>query len=112
MDAILLELARQLPSALAIGAVVFLFLRHDEHKETRRDENAKAAAIERRSHEVAQNQVWSNFIHSIIEKQDQTYKLISESLANHEENSAERYKRIGATQDLLKRARIETKTTR
>lgn len=104
MDAILSEMTRQLPSAVAIIAVVWLFIKNDERKDKAREENARQMSAERREQERANNQMWTNLVTSITAKQDETFKLISDALADHEINSAERYKRIGATQELLKRA--------
>ena len=104
MDSILLELTRQLPSALAIGAVVFLFLRHEERQETQRIQNAKERNAEIREIEKRKENYFMNALQALVTKQDETYKLISDALNDHELNSQERYKRIGATQELMKRA--------
>lgn len=108
MEAILLELTRQLPSALAIGAVVFLFLRHVERQEAQRITNAKERNAELRQMEQRKETYFMTALQALVTKQDETYKLISDALTDHELNSQERYKRIGATQELMKRANHDT----
>lgn len=109
MDAILLELTRQLPSALAIGAVVYLFLKYDERKDQRREQNAREQAVERREHEKMKDTIWANAINQIIAKQDASFQLIAGQLAVHEEKSEERYERMEITQDLIKLAKARAK---
>ena len=109
MDAILLELARQLPSAIAIGAVVFLFLKYDERKEQRRENNAREQSIERREHDKMKDTIWANSIHQIISKQEEMFKMIANIISVHEEKSEERYERMQVTQDLIKMAKAKAK---
>jgi len=104
VDAILQELVKQLPSAIAIGLVVFFFLRHEERADIRRAENATRINLERREFEKQKDEHFMNAVKALIDKQEETFKLISDALADHELNSAERYKRIGATQKLIELA--------
>jgi hypothetical protein len=109
MDAILLELARQLPSAFAIAAVVYMFLKYDERKDQRRETNARELSAERREHDKAKDTIWAGSINQIVSKQEEMFKLIANAISFHEEQSEERYKRIQVTQDLIKMAKAKAK---
>jgi len=102
MNELLVELARQIPSAVAVIGMAFLFLKAEKEREERRVVNAKEMEKERRDHELMINNMWATYIKTLADKQDEAYVAIAEALADHEKASSERYERMGITKDLLK----------
>lgn len=112
MDSVWSELAREVPSALAVILTVYLFLKAEKEREIRREANAKEKSQEDRNFSAQVNAMWANNIATLVGKQDATFQLISNSISSlgralkqHDEDSQERYERIGITQDLIKMAR-------
>lgn len=102
MDNLWIELVRQVPAASAVIGTVFLFLRHLERLEDKRDANAKEAARERREHEVTINTMWANSIKSVVDQNDRTATMIVEKLVAIDKAADERYERLRKTDDLIK----------
>lgn len=102
MNEFWLEMARNVPSAMAVIATVYLFLRANEKNEQVRIDAAKERESERRNHELQMNNTWASYIKAIVEKQDETLKLVSGALKEHEDASAERYRKMNNTQELIK----------
>lgn len=112
MDNIWNELAREVPSALAVILTIFLFLKAEEKREIRREANAMNKATEERAYNATVNSLWANNIATLVGKQDATFKMIAglinsvaKELKEHDDADEERYKRMQITSDLLKLAR-------
>jgi nicotinamide mononucleotide adenylyltransferase len=124
MDALLSALAKEIPNAVALIVVVMMFLTfmrqnedkrllHDKTLEDQRVENAKQREIERRAHEIEMNSMWANYIKSLVEQVNSGHQAIVAALKTHEQESQDRYDRIGVTNDLLRAARDQqTKRTK
>jgi len=105
MNEVLIEMAKQVPGALAVIGTVYLFLKAESERENRRIANAKEMEMERRAHEIEKNNMWSSFIKNLIDSQNNASAVISNALAEHEIASKERYEKMGITNDLLKVAK-------
>lgn len=115
-DSVLVEVAKQIPSAVILFGVIVVFLNylqkeaaasraHDKDMETLRINAAKEREAERRTHESDMNNMWAVNIKNIVERQEQTSKMIADALDRHEVASKERYDKMGITQDLLDAAK-------
>lgn len=104
-EEVLKALAVGVPAAVAVILTVWMFLRAEEKREERRETNAKDKENERRAHELRINEMWVANIKTIVAKTDNTFRMISQALQEHEEASAERYERMGVTQNLIKLAK-------
>lgn len=92
------------PGAIAVIATVFVMLFFEEKREKRREENAKAKAMEDRAHEIQMQKMWGDNVELIVKKMDETFKLIADNLSDHDKAEEERYKKMHITQDLVKMA--------
>ena len=101
MDNLGIELIRQVPNAVAVIFMAYLFLKAEDQRETRRTENAKEMEKERRDHELAINNMWANYIKSIIDHQDEMMAVQAKAIAEHERSSQERYEKMRITQELI-----------
>lgn len=108
MSEIILEVARQLPSAVAIIGLVYLFLRYDAEREKRREINAKEMSTERRAWNQQENTMWANYIKALIDKQNEFHKMIADALTAHERESQRRYEKMGVTRDLVDAVKHKT----
>jgi hypothetical protein len=115
-DSVLLEVAKQIPFAVILFAIILVFLdhlkkvdsarmAHEKEMETMRLSAAKEREIEKRTFDTQVNNMWANSIKNIVDGQKETAKMIADSLADHEQNSKERYEKMGITRDLLEAAR-------
>jgi predicted hydrolase (HD superfamily) len=102
MDNAIVSLIEGAPWAAALILTIYLFLRAEQQREERRDSNAKEKAQEDRAHELVLYQMRDNHINLIVAKMEAIFQLIAKSLEEHEEASAERYEKIGITQDLVR----------
>jgi predicted hydrolase (HD superfamily) len=102
MDNAIVSLIEGAPWAAALILTIYLFLRAEQMREERRDANAKEKAQEDRAHDLALYHMRDNHISVIVAKMEAVYQLIAKSLDEHEKADAERYKKIGITQDLLR----------
>jgi hypothetical protein len=102
MNDALIKLIEGAPWAFALILTIYLFLRAEQQREERRDANAKEKAQEDRAHDLVLYQMRDNHIAVIVAKMDAIFQLISKSLDEHENADAERYEKIGITQDLLR----------
>lgn len=105
MDAWVVELIRQVPSAAAVIGTVYLFLRWMEKSDERREINAKERAIADRAHQIEINSLWANTIKGAFDQQDKTAtkttQMIVDKLAAMDKALEERYKKMNITQDLI-----------
>lgn len=115
---VLIEVAKQVPWAVIVFAVIFVFLKYMRESETARLAHEKeleaqriAAAKERstaeREHQASVNNLWAQNVKSMTEQLVQTSKQIADALSAHERASEERYNKMNITQDLLDTAKEE-----
>jgi len=109
MNEVLIEMAKQVPGALAVIGTVYLFLKAENEREQRRITNAKEMEMERRAHEIEKNEMWSSFIKNLIDSQNNSSTVIANAIAEHEVASRDRYEKMGITNDLLKVAKENLK---
>lgn len=102
MDSMWTELARNIPAAAAVIFTIYIMSHYEERREQRREQNAKDKANEDREHEIKMQEMWSASLNLMNGKTDETFKLIAEMLDNHEKASADRYQKMGITQELIK----------
>lgn len=119
-DNVLLEMAKQVPAALALILTVYLFLNHiqknddkrfahEKELETQRAANAKMHGEEQRAHELAMNNMWANHIKTIVDQVSAGNSAIAKALEEHEKASRDRYEKMGITDDLLQMAKEKLK---
>lgn len=113
---VLIEVAKQVPWAVIVFAVIFVFLKrmseseaarlaHEKELEAQRIAAAKDRATSEREHQASVNNLWAQNIKSITERWEQTSKQIADALSEHERASQERYNKMNITQDLLEAAK-------
>ena len=112
MDQVLLELIRQVPSAAAVIGAVYLFLKREKEAEEIRTRNAAALEDKRQAHDSQINNMWAGYIKSIIEQVQQGNKTIVDTIAAHGKESAERYEKLGITQDLIDAVKEQSRHAR
>jgi hypothetical protein len=95
----------QIPNALAVIVMAYLFIRAEAEREERRIENAKTHEAERRAHELQINNMWATFFKNISDDQAKANNLIIKAIQSHEEAAEERYKKMRITQDLIQAVR-------
>lgn len=94
---------------------ILLFLWFESKREDKRIANAAALETRREEHEKKMqekelqhardiNQLWALHFQNIANEIKAGNQLLVEKLEEHEKQSAERYERIGVTQNLLKAA--------
>jgi len=116
MESLLGELIKQSPIAAAFIVMVWLFLRAEEKREARRVQtdkkleesrvvNAKALELERREHEREINNMWANFMKTLIDQQNKNFTAVVHEIHEHEDRAQKRYERLNITRDLKKAAR-------
>jgi hypothetical protein len=91
----------QIPNALAVIVMAYLFIQAEAQRETRRIENAKQHEEERRAHELQINNMWASFFKNISDDQGKANALIIKTMQQHEDAAEERYKKMRITQDLI-----------
>jgi len=101
MENILTELAKQIPNAVAVIVMAYLFLHFQKQAEERRVNDAKEQSKERRQHEAQINNMWAGYIKQLTENHEETFRAIAKALADHETSSQERYDKMRITQDLI-----------
>jgi hypothetical protein len=115
-ESLFIELAKQVPNLVIFLLIIYMFQKGDEKKELQRVENArrledkreaheKALEVGRQAHDTQMNNMWANYIKSIIDQQNATFKVIMDALNDHELASKERYERMGITKELLDAAK-------
>ena len=113
---VLIEVAKQVPWAVIVFAVIFVFLKrmseseaarlaHEKELEAQHIAAAKDRATSEREHQASVNNLWAQNIKSITERWEQTSKQIADALSEHERASQERYNKMNITQDLLEAAK-------
>lgn len=115
-DGVMLEVAKQIPFAVLLFAAILVFLDHlkkvdsarmlhDKDMETLRITAAKERETEQRTHQNNMNNMWAVNIKNIVDRQEQTAKMIADALSAHEEASRERYEKMNITKDLYDAAK-------
>jgi hypothetical protein len=105
MSDLLNELARQIPNAVAVIIMAWLFLTFERQREERRIKNAEDLEKERRQHELHINNMWATYIKQLVASQNEAFESIAQTLAEHERASRERYERMGITDALIQAAK-------
>jgi len=120
---VLIEVAKQVPWAVIVFAVIFVFLKymresetarlaHEKELEAQRIAAAKERATAEREHQASVNNLWAQNVKSMTEQLVQTSKQIADALSEHERASQERYNKMNITQDLLDTAKEELRRTK
>jgi hypothetical protein len=115
-DSVLLEVAKQIPFAVILFAVIVVFLNHlqkeaaavrthDKEMETLRITAAKERESERRLHESEMSNFWAVTIKNMNDQQTQALQAIAKMIADHEEADKTRYENMHITKDLLEVAK-------
>jgi len=101
MDNLLNELAKQIPNAVAVIVMAYLFLHFQKLNDERRESNAKEQEVERRQHELEINNMWAVYIKQLVENHEESFRVIAKTIADHEKASEERYEKMNITKDLI-----------
>ena len=115
-DSVLLEIAKQIPFAVILFAVIVVFLNHlqkeaaavrthDKEMETLRIQAAKEREAERRLHESEMSNFWAITIKNMNDQQTQALQAIAKMISEHEESDKTRYENMHITKDLLEVAK-------
>jgi hypothetical protein len=119
-DSVWVEVAKQVPFAVVLFAAILVFLDHlkkvdaarmlhDKEMETLRITAAKERETERRAYDASMNNMWAVNIKNIVDRQEQTAKMIADALSEHERASKDRYEKMNITKDLLDVAKEKLK---
>jgi len=127
MDTILLKIIEASPYLGFVLLFIWFEARREERRqqavieqEKRRVENAAALEARRETHEMQMqtrqleqdrtiNQLWASYIQQIVNEIKAGNTAIIQKITEHEEESTERYERMGITKDLLKAASEKTR---
>lgn len=107
------EMAKQVPAALAVVLVVMLFLKAEDTREIRRIANAKEIGDTQRAHEVQLenarrgreleiNNLWASTVKNLMDSQNKANEAIVDAVADLKKTTMEQYSKLGITQDLFK----------
>jgi hypothetical protein len=102
MENLLTELAKQIPNAVAVIAMAYLFLYFQKQADERREAAARDKAQEDRAHNLQVNNMWAGYIKQLVENHEESFKSIARTLADHEKASEERYEKMNITNDLIR----------
>jgi len=102
MNELFVELIKQVPNAVAVIVMAYLFLKAEKEREERREANAKEIEQSRREHNIFINNMWAISIKQVVESQNAASETIAQTLAEHEKASQERYERMKVTDQLIK----------
>jgi len=111
-----IEMAKQVPSAIAVIGTVYLFLKAEDQREVRRIANAKEIGDVQRAHELQMessrrgreleiNNLWASTVKNMMEKQDASNISIVDAIANMHKDLSEKYEMMGITKDLYDAAK-------
>lgn len=106
-----IEMAKQVPSAIAVIGTVYLFLKAEDQRESRRITNAKEMGDVQRSHEVQianiqkgqmleVNNLWASTVKNIMTTQDTSNQTIVAAVKDMHAQMIDQYEKMGITQDL------------
>jgi hypothetical protein len=118
MNEVLAEMAKQVPAALAVVGVVWLFLRYMENQEVKRIANAKEMGETQRAHDVEMqnvmrardlemNNLWASTVKNIMENQNKSSLEITTAIKDMQKDMVTQYEKLGITKDLWDAARNE-----
>jgi hypothetical protein len=116
MNDVLIEMAKQVPSALAVIGTVFLFLRAAKEERAERANNAKEATELQRGHDVQMqqlqrsrelevNNLWATTVKNVVAQQDTSYQAIVSAIKDMHEEMNSQYEKMGITKDLYDAAK-------
>lgn len=109
MDETLKELAKNIPVAVAMIFIVWLFLSNDNKREEQRIANAKSMEQERKAHDLQVNAMWATSFKQLVDTVQDGQVQIVAALKEHERASRERYEKMGITKDLFDAAKERLK---
>ena len=106
-----IEMAKQVPSAIAVIGTVYLFLKAEDQREVRRIANAKEMGNIQRNHEVQianiqkgqmleVNNLWASTVKNIMTTQDTSNQTIVAAVKDMHAQMIDQYEKMGITQDL------------
>ncbi len=118
MNEVLIEMAKQVPAALAVVGVVWLFLRYMENQELKRIANTKEIGDVQRAHEIQMqnvqrgrdlemNNLWASTVKNIMDNQNKSSAEITAAITKMQEEMVMQYEKMGITKDLWNIARAE-----
>lgn len=116
MDNVLIEMAKQVPAALMVGAVVWMFLKAAEKERAERTANAKEVSEVQRSHELQMeqsrrgreleiNNLWASTVKNIMTTQDTSNQTIVAAIKDMHAEMITQYEKMGITKDLYDAAK-------
>jgi len=106
-----IEMAKQVPSAIAVIGTVYLFLKAEEQREARRIVNTKELGDVQRSHEVQLeasrrgreleiNNLWASTVKNMMVTQDINHQAIVSAIKDMHTQMIDQYDKMGITKDL------------
>jgi len=116
MDEVLIEMAKQVPAALMVGAVVWMFLKAAEKERAERIANAKEISDVQRAHELQMeasrrgreleiNNLWATTVKNLMATQDTNNQIIVTAIKDMHIDISEQYKNMGITKELYNAAK-------
>jgi len=116
MDEVLIEMAKQVPAALMVGAVVWMFLKAAEKERAERIVNAKEMSEVQRAHELQMeasrrgreleiNNLWASTVKNIMTTQDTSNQTIVTAIKDMHVQMNDQYEKMGITKDLYDAAK-------
>lgn len=111
-----IEMAKQVPSAIAVIGTVYLFLRAEEQREARRIANAKEVGDVQRAHELQMeasrrgreleiNNLWATTVKNVYDRVDASNQTIASALEAMHKEMNDQYEKMGITKDLYDAAK-------
>jgi len=105
------EMARQVPSALAVIGTVYLFLKAAEKERAERVSNSKEIGEVQRAHDLQManvqrgiqlevNNLWANTVKNIMTTQDTSNQTIVDAIKDMHAQMIDQYEKMGITKDL------------
>jgi len=111
-----IEMAKQVPSAIAVIGTVYLFLKAEDQREVRRIANAKEVGEVQRAHELQMeasrrgreleiNNLWATTVKNVVSTQDASYQSIVAAIKDMHLEMNDQYEKMGITKDLYDAAK-------
>lgn len=116
MDQLLIELTKQIPSAVAVIGTVFLFLKAAEKERAERIVNAMDKNNVQRLHDIAMensrrgreleiNNLWATTVKNMMSNQESSDMRIVEAIKTMQIEITNQYKKMGITRELIDMAK-------
>lgn len=111
-----IEMAKQVPSAIAVIGTVYLFLKAEDQREVRRIANAREMGDVQRDHELQMeasrrgreleiNNLWATTVKNIMTTQDTSNQTIVTAIKDMHTQMNDQYEKMGITKDLYDAAK-------